>query len=323
MSGRPHIGNDRVTSSSSLFSPLPSEIVSLLRGGDCIAYVGSGPSILCYQSWPVLINSLCSDCGVSVRVGESAQAWELLDAAECAKSASSTTYFATLGKIFGKIGKTDPLYETLLRIPFKSIITPNLDPLLAHAIRFNDDWSRVMKYPDLDREYIRDRTIYHFHGLICEGEVPTQGDIVLAASEFEEAYGADGLARIFLLETFRRTPICFLGCKLGEPALQEVFEICKVQQATLQEKGGGKLPQRFIFLAREEFTDTRAGEHEQENKRRVNAAETHYADFGMRVWWYDAKDEHHSGLRRSLEQVAEIPAVPLKFGFDQDDTDGH
>ena len=297
---------------------LPDDVRHLLRSGECVAYLGSGLSAGVFPSWPCLVNDLCAACGCEDRVDSRSPSKVLLAAAECARKADCDRYHDQLGKIFGTITTTNPLYSVLLQIPFKSYITVNFDPLLANETRNpSSRCRRVMKYPDLDRAHVGDCTVYYLHGLVAEGDAPVPGTIVLAQSEFDIAYAEAGPVTTFLLETFKREAVCFIGCSLEEPPLAQVFRICRQQQEEITRLGGGSPPPRHIFRAKELVTSSPGTDLTTVRAERIGAEDAFYSGLGIGVVRYDPIDAHHNGLRKMLEDVAELPGIPLQFGFGQ------
>ena len=170
---------------------LPPELVELIRQKKCVAFLGSGPSIGCYKDWPDLINHLCEQCGSERRVDFDSLADAYLDAAQDARDRDLDRYHKVLGERFGtRQEHINELYNAIVDLPFKSYVTTNLDPKLGRAASRAQLRCRlpVMAYPNLDRAWINDRSVYYIHGFIHEGSVPVLRSIVLAKSEFEEAY---------------------------------------------------------------------------------------------------------------------------------------
>ena len=302
---------------------IPDDVVELLRSGKCIAYLGSGLSHGIFPSWPVLVNELCDSCGSDRRVGDSSRPDELLDAAQEALDTDDKAYYKRLHEIFGVTHLTNPLYGILLQVDFKSYITVNFDRLLIDVARLNGaKCSRLMKYPHLDRQFIGSRTVYHIHGLIEDDVIPNRDTIVLSRSEFGKAYGENGSVKRFLLDAFLNDPVCFIGCELREPALKEVFQICKVQQETIRDLGGGQPPKRYIFLPRRAVSVSSQTSRGDAEERSMADEDYYYSRYDITVVRYDPVDDVHSGLRKQFELIAGIPEIRRKFGFAEEGIHG-
>lgn len=304
-------------------SQLLSQLKKLILSGKCVAHIGSGLSASIYPTWKSLIEGLCEYCEVPSRIGDGSKSQDFLDAAEESLKANPDKYYEYLGMTFGRNhNATNPLYRVLLQIPFKSYVTVNFDPLLANEARYPEINCNVERYPDLDRENIKQKTIYYIHGLIKRGEIPTPGSIVLSSSEFGSAYADSSPLMDFLRPTFKRDPICFMGCSLREPYLKRVFDICKKQQLEISNLGGGQPPPRFILLPNESSKPTTKRPDQTQNQEAINRKKTendHYEGFDIRVVRYENSNDHHEGLQNLLETLAGIPEIPIRFGFDSED----
>lgn len=297
----------------------PQEIADLLNSGACVAFIGSGPSAGIYYSWKELVNYLCQRCGVGTNVTDDRNTKALLAAAEEAKIADENAYYRYIGEHFSRIPATNPIYPVLLSIPFKSFITVNLDPLLYKAAQTSKQgFNHLMSYPDLDRDVINDRTLYHIHGIIHEGGLAEPGRIVLSESEFEVAYKADNTLRHFLIPTFKKESVFFIGCRLLEPVMEKIFDICRAQQRELESLGGGKPLPKYILLPRVEITSAGIAGPEPDLKKQAEAENNeveYYKNLGIDVIRYDPIDKHHTGLRKLFEPLARLRVPPIIFGF--------
>lgn len=301
------------------------ELRRLIEPRKCIAFIGSGPSTGIFADWPTLINNLCEKCGLQVRVTDRDDANELLSLADAAQKQDEERYYAYLGSHFGRCHRTTPVYDLLMRIPFKSYVTLNLDPLLANETRKPEHrCSRVKKYPDLDRDGISQRTVYHLHGLIAEGEIPQRGSVVLSASDFSHAYRDNSQLLNFLLPTLTYDPILFVGCGLREPDFKRVFRLCQDHRDEILGLSSerGTPPSRIILLprlpsVRSEFGNVTRRDVERERLARERAEDAYYSQYGIAVVRYPQVDAHHTGLQKWLEVLAGLPPLNTPFGFGQ------
>jgi hypothetical protein len=305
---------------------LPEELRDLVLDArkKCVAFIGSGPSSGSYYSWPDLINRLCERCGSPSRVKRDSPADALLDAAQDAKEANEQSYYSFLGEHFGRrIGQGSFLYSTLFSLPFHSYLTVNLDPLLARqsrtaSIRCNP---QIYAYPHLDRVNVTERSIHYLHGIIREGTTPAEGTVVLARSEFEEAYEDSGTCMNFLVQTFENNPVVFLGCRLDEPVMAKVFSICKKHQLKRQKAAHGmgqqigSLPPRFIILPEPEIWDSQARPDEHASVEEKDKRQAYYRDMDITTIWYRASDGDHVQLQDALDRLAGLSDISPKYGW--------
>lgn len=285
-----------------------------IEGKNCIAFIGSGPSIKPYCGWVELVNRLCARCGVSEQVTEDTPKDKLPAIAEKARKADIDAYHGELGKIFGHIGMTNPLYDVLMRIPFKCYVTTNFDPLLASEAEKPEHDCRIEMYPSLDPANIngKPRTIFYIHGLINVNSTPRQGSVVLSQSEFSEAYDSESDLSSFLRSLLTHHPICFIGCQLEESPLKTVFDVCSNTQARIRAQHGGPIPERFILLPEQEQAVCVSKQHgsmapdPREAAERRAKEEQQYQELSIKIVRYAHVDEYHSGLSCMLKPLSNL-----------------
>lgn len=290
-----------------------------------MVFLGSGASAGCYDPWHTLVNELCKRCQSPQKVTNASLPDELLRAAEEAKRANLEQYCSYLHEHFARpVNLTNPLYEALLACNFRSYLTVNFDPLLAeHSCTARIPCNTAIQwYPhDLPLHLIDKRTIYYLHGYIGQStQCVRDGDIVLSRSEFEKAYQHDRVLNRFLIETLTRQDMCFIACRLREPALKHVLDVCKQEQvdrqAVLQQRGGRphKPPLRYILLQDPDYKAVPMSQG-QVQMHRMNE-ERRLADFDIVVRWYNAD---HSILTDTFRTLAGLPRPKLSGLGDGDD----
>lgn len=312
---------------SSTHFQIPRAIRDLIRSQKCVAFVGSGPSSRAYHPWPQLVNALCERCGISHRVSAASPGDELLDAAQLAKDADRAEYFAYLGQHFGRFVEDPPrLYGALFRLPFDSYLTVNLDPLLAlESARSLPNTPLVKVYPSLDRKSMgrQDRSIHYLHGYIQQGTVPEDGTVVLSRQEFENAYKPDSAIRRLLLSTLAEDPVLFIGCRLHEPVMKGVFDICKQQQQErlrLVRKQGGTSapPPRYILLPEITVTtDDGMPDNSHVKEEETTKENAYYEEMEIIPVRYPTPGGQHFLLGAALEDLAELPQVVADYGWEE------
>jgi len=302
---------------------MPQELRDVIRGGRCVAFIGSGLSVGSYPSWSDLVNGLCKACGSSCRVGDDSQPDEFLDAAQDAKSLDEIAYFKFLGEVFGPPADQVSLtYDAILSLPFDCYVTVNLDRLLAlKSRRARPECAKdIHAYPALDRKTPK-RSIHYLHGFIRQGTTPVDGTIVLARTEFDEAYDDKGNLMNFLVPTLENDPIVFIGCRLREPVMPRVFAICKQHQQRRKElaaKLGGRNanpPKRFILLPRKRFHIDKGNAEEMEQSRLQLTEDAYYRDMDIEPVRYPVVGGDHWQLRLALERLADLRDIAPEYGW--------
>jgi hypothetical protein len=295
----------------------------VIRSGKCAVFIGSGLSVGNYLSWLDLVNALCDVCGVAPVTRDSPED-KLLQATQDAKSNNQEAYYEFLGGHFGRAVESIPtIYHVLLSLPFDSYLTVNFDPLLATGARTARNGCKLPPhaYPELDRKNAGGRSIHHLHGFVSQDRTLVDGDVVLAKSEFEEAYSANSNLMNFLVPTIENEPILFVGCRLREPTMKHVFEICKEHQRKRKQRIAvvgappSEPPPRFIVLRQPHVTGRngkRDVAHSHEEKREL---QEYYERFDIQPVWYDGRGDDHSALLLAFEQLADLPDVRPEYGW--------
>jgi SIR2-like protein len=305
---------------------LPDELKDIILSGKCVAFIGSGLSAGCYDSWHELVNNLCERCGSSSRVERNSSSNEFLDAAQDAKGSDEQAYYSFLGEHFGRpVDKASLLYDAILSLPFECYLTVNFDPLLAiksRTSKISCDTS-IKAYPSLDRKCMTNRSIHYLHGYIEEKSTPASGNIVLSRGEFVTAYKANSNLMNFLVPTLENDCIVYIGCRLKEPVMPKIFAICQEHQKTrikTMVELGHKVsnpPKQFILLPEPEVRKSKEDiDIIQSKKNIMENEEANYKSMGITSVWYKASGNDHSNLRYALENLVELPDITPHHGWD-------
>lgn len=303
---------------------LPKALRDLILSKKCVAFIGSGVSAGCYNSWADLINNLCKRCDCPSEVGHDSPGDALLDAAQDAKDADEQAYYEFLGEHFGERPRSIPRpYVAMLSLPFRCYLTVNFDPLLSlvSCVNRNDGHSRLDVYPSLDRGAMGNGSIHYLHGYIGEGSIPRPGSIVLARSEFDEAYEDNSNLMAFLVATFEHDPIVFVGCRLREPGMSRVFQISiRNQQKRLKltmQRGpnGSRPPRKFILLSNPEVKNSEGRIDVEQSRIAAEEEDRYFNDMDITPIWYTAPGGDHSVLWSALEQLGNLSRIAPDHGW--------
>jgi hypothetical protein len=95
-----------------------------------------------------------------------------------------------------------------------------------------------------------DRTkkpIFYIHGHARPNGVPSGQNLVLARSEFDQAY--EGVVGVFVPALLLSYPIVFIGCQLSEPEILEQMRRVQLMHIQIKKsRDGYKTPLRFVLL---------------------------------------------------------------------------
>jgi hypothetical protein len=216
----------------------------------CFRYPDFHHGLLAYPAWASAVAALCAACGIQpFRASETPSPSQLIDKAEECKSTNLNAYETTLGNLFGgNVVETRQAYSWLMRAPFKAYVTTNFDPLLSEAAAPFGHTS-VFRYPLLETREVdrRRKPIFYIHGHARPNGVPCGQNLVLARSEFDQAYG--GVVGIFLQALLLSYPIVFVGCRLSEPEIREQMRRVHSMHVQIKKSQDGyKTPRRFALL---------------------------------------------------------------------------
>lgn len=286
-----------------------NELERLIMAGDCVVFVGSGLSASNYPSWAELIKTLCEECGVEYPSKDNIDSDEYLKLADDCYNNNSNAYHEVLKNIFSMSLETTPLsYRYLIKVPFKSFVTINFDPLLAENSR--EIGSKIFTHRlGLDTEKLKGN-VFYIHGYVEVGGNVEDEQLVLTNTDFEREYDPSGGGNIhdFLMQLFKYKTVLFIGCSLSEPPLKRLLHICQSTKNKIHERSGDTPPKHYILLANEvdkEADDTDVPVDVAENI----SIEKWYEDSGISVVMYDksSADHSHYELTRLLEKWSGLP----------------
>ena len=303
---------------------IASKLAGHVRREDCVAWVGSGLSRPAgYPGWADTVRELCDACSVLplTRAQESSAEHITNKAQEC-KDADVMMYNQTLARLFARpTVQTRLAYTLLMRIPFRAYVTTNFDPLLANtaaAHGFCNTYAyRTLPFAKIG---VDSRPVYYVHGLARrEG----QQDLVLARSEFEEAYS--GMSQSFLFQLLSYHPLIFLGCDLREPEVKALLTRVHDNHKRIVEHSEHSdeptLPHRAIVIpTRYRKTKDESGHTTEERETdREAEEEDRLRALNVEILRYQPTDEHPEieEILITLCGLVHRPAYPeLKTGFE-------
>ena len=291
-------------------SPL-EEMEAVLDSRKMVAFIGSGASCGVYENWNELVRKIYEQC-----VGENTLKWKemagdaLMDAAEKAKICNSHLYYRAVGDVFKKKSISRNIYRCLAKSPFRNYITTNFDSLLADELvqlPENSNNEIVFHYPGVMGIALhRPKTVVHVHGYIKPGVSPTEEmPIVLARSEFNEAYSAGSLLPDFLRQLFREYPVCFIGCSIQDMFLKNILDQVKSIRQNLERARHQVLPPLFILLEKAVEPQKQIQEADVANVRSEAAETQYYEEMGIRVVRFSREPEF-LGLDNLLRKWAKL-----------------
>jgi len=164
--------------------------------------------------------------------------------------------------------------------------------------------------------------VFYLHGLIDEGMDAAAIQVVLGDQEFEDAYLEPCLTGT-LTDVLLHERVFFAGCRLSEPALDQLLLRCAGIKEDFFLSLGLEPPRHVIALpsrrpirpqdpARLEEYELAMRRYEEDMVK----AEQYYAKRGISILWYKPMDEDHTGLKEIVQDLAGVkPPIP-KTGYE-------
>jgi hypothetical protein len=309
-------------------------LVELIAGGEAFAIVGAGCSVSSgFPTWGALLDRLAAvarQCSPSFR--KAASNVDRLKYAQSIRAsivrARSQDYFdGELGKIFVRAPDLTPFHDDLLRLPFRGLGTTNYDPTLQAAAErqtgirptavpvWNGDPRLVGRAMRALTEGKSLEYVIHFHGLCGAPGDAQPRTIILAAEDYETAYGlrltrrADGLAaqpepprlRAVLSALLLMRRVVFVGFSLDDPFVNEVL----LRSADLSWDWDRQIHFAILPISADDAAGVRA---KAERLRQELAIETVF--YETREGDHSERDKLMERIRRLVEGAGHSPPTP-------------
>jgi hypothetical protein len=131
---------------------------------------------------------------------------------------------------------TIPVFEDLLSIPFRAVITTNYDRCLEEAAaRIGKPFAEIQVYPHLRPNNLEARKLYHVHGRIDhQNAAGAANSIVYVETAYDLAYGDDSLLPVFINAMFASHSILFIGFSLREHSLNRLLDLTRRRGETVR-----------------------------------------------------------------------------------------
>jgi hypothetical protein len=215
-----------------------STLIRLIRGKNCSVFVGAGLSVQAgYPSTYRLIEYLIAESGIDPQSIQSIDdiSVKLQRIKELIEVSGQNIYeimYRRFNEDHFQINGTIPLYEYLVRTPFKSFITTNFDSCIERAAELqNITLSEIQVFPDLNSTNLELKKLYHIHGKInLDDLVNSSRSLVLTSDDFTNAYGESSSLPVFIRSIFGAHNILFIGFGLEERTMSDLLELSRRQK---------------------------------------------------------------------------------------------
>ena len=138
------------------------------------------------------------------------------------------------------INRTIPLYQDLLKIPFKSFVTTNYDRCIEEAAELlSIQFEEIQVYPILRANDLKAKKLYHIHGRIDHNDIiGSSRSIILTADDYASAYGESSTLPVLMNAVFDSHNILL-------DLLQKSVSLCDYNDETL-------VPNNLVCRAQEQ-----------------------------------------------------------------------
>jgi len=273
-------------------------LVAALTNG-AVLFVGAGSSCrVGYPSWGRLLDQLYEaakreDPDSHAKLEHLQGVDGLLRASEYRKALGVQRYHDELRAAFApRTPQHDQFHESLVRLPFRHVLTTNYDDVLesAHfsvysspAVSFDvDEWVRLSEFRQAQVAPVSQRRYVHVHGSINRPD-----GIVLCREDYDARYVHETRARDFLSEILTGQRVVFVGFSLADEDLKFILR-------TVAGSLGLSQPRHFVLLPRPASPD-------EESSTRVNYS----GKFHVEAMYFDNASGDYSSLVALVDALHE------------------
>jgi hypothetical protein len=238
------------------------------------------------------------------------------DIADKCKKKNEESYNRTLGDVFGRMPASIPRSVShILNFGSPALITTNYDHVLEYAAKDRRLNLYVQYYDGLEAGFhVETPCLSYLHGRAPDDEGEAAHRLVLATSEFTEAYECDyeamrfGNAYRFLLSTLPDADVLFLGYSLDEPLLRRTLEYINAIR-----RRNKRQTHWVMLLGRTPEPDADDPGSEKLVRRRRDEGEQilRAREHDVEVITYTTIGGNHRQLDMILERLSEI-AMPVR-----------
>jgi SIR2-like domain len=231
-------------------------LVQAVRSKRAIAFIGSGLSRDAgYPDWSQLLQALVAAAELDCSLEDLAAGGEraLAIAQEC-KEKLQQEYYELLRGTFGeKVPGHSTIHVDLLRMPFASYMTTNIDPCLDLAGE-RVPGREIQVWPIFSDTRVGGGDIFYLHGKVPRpGQQCNVEQVRLTTDDYKEAYEDTAyISSLIALAIKESYVLVFIGYGLREPAITAVLKAAWEQKKKMAEhisRFGLKVDQQQVHFA--------------------------------------------------------------------------
>ena len=281
----------------------------IILGGRCVAFLGAGVSIPPGEQWKMLVEEIAERCDVPT---EGIPLPIVID--QCINKDLTSCNDILREKLHRYSSGIRPVVSSLMRLPFRAILTTNFDPWVhSESVA---KWQRsVFVYPDLPLGEGLNRGLYYLHGYYdSDSKNSCIRRLVFGEESFERAYHGS-LLEGFLLQVLTYESILFVGFDPTEERFATILgKAARIRRHIMDDRGPVGPPRRFALWALP---------YAQNDVERAEQASniSHLRSLDLEVVLYDREGETWRGLDRLVDRWVEegdpqCKRAPFRSGFE-------
>ena len=295
------------------------KMVEIVRRGRCAAFIGAGTSMpVGYPGLSNLLDELAREANLDdLTASEGSHEgvtndW-MDDFQRIKNMLGDERYRDCLMRIFDarrRDQRFNPILLNILAIPFCAFVTTNFDRCLEFATSHSPIAPQTIPftYPNLPVTELREKNIFHVHGMIDEGDPSSIKSVVLTKDEYAEAYEGHGSTAIFLRALFSDLDVVFIGFGWTDfvvlDAVERARECNEAKDSFAYERNLPMLRQRHKFAILD-----------KETYERDTDGDDYIGRFGIIPIVYSKPHGSHNELNDIIEAIqtstSDIPVGPI------------
>lgn len=209
-----------------------TNVIKAIQNAQCCAFIGAGLSSPAeYPLWFSLLDQIKEEIIRTKGAFEENPNEEPYDRAErYQKILGERDFLRIIVDIFDPHKNKQPLNQIhldLIELPFVSYITTNYDCNLESAAKRYNLPIKKSYYPTLPTSGIKERQIYHIHGIL-DFENPdtlerTKTLLIITRKDAEEAYKTDTSIHDLIKVIYKELIFLFIGFDLKDEYIRDIF----------------------------------------------------------------------------------------------------
>lgn len=302
-----------------------TSVIKAIQNNQCCAFIGAGLSLPAeYPLWIPLLDQIKEVIKTKGGVFEESSNEKPYDRAERYQEIlGEREFLKIIVDIFNPHKDKQPFNQVhldLIELPFVSYITTNYDCSLENAAKRYNLPIKKSCYPTLPTSKIRERRIYHIHGILDFENPDTlermKTTLIITRKDAEEAYKTDTSIHDLLKVIYKELVFLFIGFDLKDEYIRDIFLESGNEYNTTNEisirrsQEPLKSIRHYAFMENPKLDQNNEkrfiGSIMSEEEKRVELRKKQDCDFkemGINPIWYDGDSRNHTQLIELIHEI--------------------